>query len=102
MIINISLKIKIHKTIDVLLFAHFLLLSIDKMMTNLEKEKIRLQDYVFSQGFCLMMKIYDKKRQRLIMKCSRHKKKTRNTRKMQKKDKKNQLQMSSSTTVATE
>jgi hypothetical protein len=88
MIINASLKVRIRKTIDLLSFAHFLSLSIDEMMTSSEKEKIRLQDYVFTQKFSLMMKFYDKKRQRLVMKCSRHKKKTRNTRKIKKKDKK--------------
>ncbi len=88
MTINTSLKIRIHKAIDVLPPAHLLPLSIGEMVTSLEKGKIRLQDYVFNQEFCLMVKIYDKKRQRLIMKCSRHKKKTRNTRKVKKKNKK--------------
>jgi hypothetical protein len=88
MTINASLKVRIRKTIDLFSLAHLLSFSIDEMMTSLEKEKIKLQDYVFTQRFSLMMKFYDKKRQRLVMKCSRHKKKTRNTRKIKKKDKK--------------
>jgi hypothetical protein len=88
MTINASLKVRIRKTIDLLSSAHLLPPSTDEMMTSPEKEKIRLQDYAFTQRFSLMVKSYDKKRQRLIMKCSRHKKKTRNTRKIKKKDKK--------------
>jgi hypothetical protein len=84
MIINVSLNVKIRKIIDLLLSTHRLSSSTNEMMTDLDEEKIRLQDYAFTQRFCLVIESYDKKRQRLIMKCFRHKKKTRNTRKLKK------------------
>jgi hypothetical protein len=75
MTINVSLDVKIRKIIDLLLSAHRLSSSTDEMMTDLDEGKIRLQDYAFTQKFCLVIESYDKKRQRLIMKYSRHKKK---------------------------
>ncbi len=82
MAINALLEIKIRKALDLLPLAHCLPPSTDETVIGLDEGKLRLQDYAFSQDFCLIVESYDKKRQRMIMKCSRHKKKTRNTRKL--------------------
>ena len=60
--------------------------SLNSLTTGPDEGKIRLQDYAFTQRFCLVVESYDKKRQRLIMECFRHKKKIRNTRKLKKKN----------------
>jgi hypothetical protein len=86
MTINASLDVKIRKMIDLLPSTHRLPPITDEMISDLDEGKIRLQDYAFTQRFCLMIESYDKKRQRLIMKCSRHKRKTRNTRKLKEED----------------
>lgn len=91
MSVNASLEVRIRTIIDIFLPAHFLSLVIGEVVTSPEEGKIRLQDYAFTQGFCLVMETYDKKRQRSIMRCSRHKKKTRNTRKTKEKDRKKSI-----------
>ncbi|MCJ1467533.1 hypothetical protein MMC07_006158 [Pseudocyphellaria aurata] len=83
---NTSLEKRIRNAIDLLPPAHRIPPSDDEVVTGPEEGKLRLQDYAFTQGFCLVVASYDKKRQRLIMECSRHKKKTRNTRKIEEED----------------
>jgi hypothetical protein len=71
MTINVSLEMRIRRAIDLILSAHRLPSIIDETMNNFDEKKVRLQDYAFTQGFCLMIESFDKKRQRLILKYSR-------------------------------
>ena len=87
MTINAFLKIKIRKIFDFFSSIHRLFFNTDETMTDLDERKLRFQNFAFSQNFCLMIESYDKKKQRMIMKCFRHKKKIRNTRKLKKKNK---------------
>ena len=77
---------RIRNAIDLLPPAHRIPSSDGEVVTGPEKSKLRLQDYAFTQGFCLVVVSYDKKQQRLIIECLRYKKKTRNTQKIEEKD----------------
>jgi hypothetical protein len=83
---NAPLNVKLRKATDLFPPAHRLPPISGEIVPGPDEGKIRLQDYAFTQGFCLVVASYDKKRQRLIMECSRHKKKTRNTRKLKEED----------------
>ena len=58
----------------------------DKIISSKEVGVRRLKNYVFTQGFCIIIGIDNVKRNRLIMRCNRHEKRTRDTRKLEKKN----------------
>ena len=58
----------------------------DETYGSHEEGKIRLQDYAFTQGFALVTETNDKKNGRVVLECTRHHKKERNTRKVEEKD----------------
>lgn len=54
-----------------------------EVLNGPEEGKLRLQDYDFTRGFCLVDSLQDKQRPLLIMDCSRPKKERWNTRKLE-------------------
>ena len=57
----------------------------DEIISSKKIDVRRLKNYVFTQGFCMIIDIDNVKRSRLIMRCNRHEKRTRDTRKLKKK-----------------
>jgi hypothetical protein len=62
MTINVSLEMRIRRVIDLISLAHRLPSITDETVNNFDERKVRLQDYAFIQGFCLMIESFDKKR----------------------------------------
>ena len=80
---NSSLQRRIENALEAIPPHHKLPPSTGETVDSLEAGKIRLQDYAFTKGFALVVDKNDKKRNFLILECSRHKKKTKNWRKLE-------------------
>ena len=58
----------------------------NELFSSWEEAKARLQDYAFTQGFALVTETHDKKNHLIVLDCTRHHKRVRNTRKVEEED----------------
>ena len=58
----------------------------NELFSSWEEAKTRLQDYAFTQGFALVTETHDKKNHLIVLDCTRHHKRVRNTRKVEEED----------------
>lgn len=81
-----SLDDRIRRAMELIPPAHRLVPFDNKTFSSLEEAKLRLQNYAFTQGFVLASTSFQKGKTVLIFVCTRHGKKTRNTRHIEDKD----------------
>ena len=62
-----SLQHRIDSALAQISRAHLAQSMQDEIVNDLEVGARRLQNYAFSQGFCMMIAKHDKKRERMIM-----------------------------------
>ena len=58
----------------------------NELFSSWDEAKTRLQDYAFTQGFALVTETHDKKNHLIVLDCTRHHKRVRNTRKVEEED----------------
>ena len=81
-----SLDARLQRAIASLPSSHRLPPSESEIFISWEEGKTRPQNYVFTQGFALVTETNDKKNHLVILDCTRHHKRERNTRKLEEKD----------------
>ena len=81
-----SLDARLQRAIASLPSSHRLPPSESEIFISWEEGKTRLQNYAFTQGFALVTETNDKKNHLVILDCTRHHKRERNTRKLEEKD----------------
>lgn len=62
--------------------AHCLPLKEGEEFSTIKEGQVRLQDYAFTKGFALVQESFQKERGVMVLDCSRHHTKERNTRKL--------------------
>lgn len=62
--------------------AHCLPLEEGEVFSTIQEGQVRLQDYVFTKGFALVQESFQKDRGVMVLDCSRHHTKERNTRQL--------------------
>lgn len=77
---SLSLDDQIRQAMELITPAHCLVPVDNETLSSLEEGKLRLQNYAFKQGFALASTLFQKGKMVLILDCTRHGKKTRNTR----------------------
>ena len=77
-----SLDQKIGKAKALLPPAHCLPPQEGEGFASWEEGKARLQDYAFTQGFAIVIESFQKTRGVMLLECTRHHRKERNTRKL--------------------
>ena len=88
MALSLSLETRLQNALALLPPSHRLPPQENESFGSWEDGKTRLQDYAFTQGFALVTETNNKKRQVVILECTRHHSKERNTRKLGEKDRK--------------
>ena len=83
---SLSLDDRIRQAIELIPLTHRLVLVDNETFSSLEEAKVRLQNIAFTQGFALASTSFQKGKTVLILDCTRHEKKTRNTRHIEDKD----------------
>ena len=81
-----SLDLRKQHAIALLLSPHLLPPQENELFSSWKKAKTRLQDYAFTQGFALVTETHDKKNHLIVLDCTRHHKRVRNTRKVEEED----------------
>ena len=84
----LSLETRLQNALALLPPSHRLPPQENESFGSWNEGKTRLQDYAFTQGFALVTETNDKKNHIVILECTRHHKKERNTRKLEEKDRK--------------
>lgn len=82
----LSLDDRIRQAMELMPPAHRLVPVDNETFSSLEEGKLRLQNYAFTQGFALASTSFQKGKTILILDCTRHGKKTRNTRHIEDED----------------
>lgn len=83
---NASLNMRIQHALTAMPPEHRLPPFIGEIVGSIEVGKTKLQDYAFAQSFAFVIDSNDQKRQRLMLHCTRHRTKIKNTKKLQKKN----------------
>ena len=83
---SFSLENKKEKAIALLPPTHCLPPEEGEVFSTVEQGQTRLQDYAFTQGFALVQESFQKQRGIMVLDCSRHHTKERNTRKLSEED----------------
>lgn len=83
---SLSLEDRICQAIELIPPAHCVAPIDDEIFSSLEQGKLRLQKYAFTQGFALASTSFQKGKTVLILDCTWHGKKTRNTRHIENED----------------
>lgn len=83
---SLSLEDRICQAIELIPPAHCVAPIDDEIFSSLEQGKLRLQNYAFTQGFALASTSFQKDKTVLILDCTWHGKKTRNTRHIEDED----------------
>ena len=83
---SFSLDDRIRQVVGLIPPAHCVAPVDDEIFSSLEEGKLRLQNYAFAQGFALASISFQKGKTFLILNCTRHGKKTRNTRHIEDED----------------
>ena len=81
-----SLEERVQIAIAIISSNHRISSQKDEVIASKKTNFRRLQNYAFCQNFCLVTNFDDVKRTRLLLKCKRHDKKTRDYRKLKKQD----------------
>lgn len=79
-----NLQERIRRAVDRIPSAHRLSPREDETFKSRDEVFRRLQNYVFTQGFAVIIYTNDNKRNILVVHCNRHQKNTRNTRRLTK------------------
>lgn len=83
---SMSLDDRIRRAMELIPPVHCLVPLDNETFSSLEEGKLQLQDYAFTQGFALASTSFQKGKTVLILDCTHHGKKTRNTRHIENKD----------------